>query len=435
MLIAVVSAFIGIFVVMFVNYKVLSSKVNIRAVIAFLCALVVLFPLPLLLFPESAFQFFVVMLNIFFTIVPPLFIFRDIKRSLSAYISILILGLSLTFSASTGWILFVITNETTGSINDFIANSALLVLCLAAYKTGLLSRAFQSIIQLSRGMKTLFMSSLWVSAMLVYFFSHLFSVYSDMPLFILAGVSTVVLVALVGVMYPLLITYSVSSSYYRNLSDLMDQQVQAQVTHYETMSVKNEDIRRFQHDYKNLRLGLVDYLKRDDAPGALSYLETDEMSLNFQSNSFASGSVILDALLSEKQVAVAGVNTSVVFDGIVPGNMISPADICVIFGNVLDNAIEACAKCPGDENKTITIKAEISHGHLFISVENPIAGNVNIVNNTIATSKENKRSHGLGLQSMKKAVEKYSGDVKLSCENGVFCTEIVLYLGQYQNVS
>jgi len=274
------------------------------------------------------------------------------------------------------------------------------------------------------------MSSLWVSAFLIFFFSNLFSVYSDMPLFILAGASTVVLVALVGTMYPLLITYSVSSSYYRNLSDVMDQQVQAQVAHYETMSIMNEDLRRFQHDYKNLRLGLVDFLKRDDAIGALSFLETDEMSLQFQSNSFTSGSIILDALLNEKQVTAAGVNTSIEFDGIVPGNMISPSDICVIFGNALDNAIEACAKCPEEEKKNIAIQAEISHGHLFIKVENPTLGNINIVNNTIATTKENKRSHGLGLQSIKKAIEKYSGDIKLSCENSVFCTELVMYFGE-----
>jgi len=279
-------------------------------------------------------------------------------------------------------------------------------------------------------MKLLLIFSVWISAFLITLFSFFYSLYTDFPGLVLTGALTAILILLMGIMFPMLIMYSLSSAHYKNLSTLMDKQVRAQVAHYEAMSKMNEDIRRFRHDYKNLHLGLIDFLKRGDTAGALNYLKADEMSLESLAGSYVTGSVIMDALLSEKQAMGTGANVSIDFDGFVPDSLISPADICVIFGNALDNALEACAKLPVEEKKTVSIQTKVSFGHLFIKIENPTGSNLKITNNNISTTKENKRSHGFGLISMQSAVEKYSGDIKLSCEYGIFCVEIVLYVGQ-----
>jgi sensor histidine kinase regulating citrate/malate metabolism len=192
------------------------------------------------------------------------------------------------------------------------------------------------------------------------------------------------------------------------------------------MSKMNEDIAKFQHDYKNLRIGLISYLNQNDISGALGFLKTEYLMLNEPAHNFKTGSVILDALLNEKQVSAAAANATIAFEGVVPEPLLNPADICVIFGNALDNSIEACAKLPKEEEKSITIKSRYFKDFLFIRIENPTAEDVQIINSVIATTKENKQSHGIGLRSIRTAAEKYSGVMKLMCEKGIFSVAIDL---------
>ena len=105
---------------------------------------------------------------------------------------------------------------------------------------------------------------------------------------------------------------------------------------------------------------------------------------------------------------------------------INPLDLCIIFGNALDNAIDACAKCKNDEEKIINIHSSLTNGFLFIKIENPIATDVKITNNSITTTKKDKNSHGIGLQSIRTSIQKYYGEMKLSQLNGIFCLEIDL---------
>jgi len=119
-------------------------------------------------------------------------------------------------------------------------------------------------------------------------------------------------------------------------------------------------------------------------------------------------------------------NTTIEFEGIVPWGLLDPTDICIIFGNTIDNAIEACVKLPKEEKKVIDIKSEYSKDFLFITIKNPTAENVKIINDTVATTKENKISHGIGLRSIRTAVGKYSGAMKLLCVNGLFSVAIDL---------
>jgi len=107
-----------------------------------------------------------------------------------------------------------------------------------------------------------------------------------------------------------------------------------------------------------------------------------------------------------------------------PGNLLDPVDVCVIFGNALDNAIEACANHNSSETMNINIKSSFNNGFLFVKIDNPVAVDLRIVNNSIITTKDNNRFHGIGLSSIKSAVSKYNGRTILSCLNGVFSLEI-----------
>ena len=428
MIMMVFSTLISILIVQIVIKTALFGKIKKKVAIIVFSLLLLAYVFFLLFFPEIIGQSGFNVAVIVFSVLASLVIFKDIQKSQSLFFAVLILGLMSTVSTSIVWILAIaMPNVIDTRVADLITNSAMLIFILITGRSGMLSRILYSITRVTRGMKTLLLGSIWISALLATLFSILFNEHSDLPWLQFSGLLTATMIIMTGIMGPLLIVSNLSTLHYRNLSIVMNKQVQSQLEHYKTMSKMNENISKFQHDYKNMRIGLVSYLNQNDVSGAMSFLETENLMINGSAEyNFETGSVILDALLNEKQISAVAENATIQFQGSVPEPLLNPEDICVIFGNAIDNAIEACAKLQKEEKKVISIMSRFIKDFLFIVIENPTAEDVHIINSVIATTKENKQSHGFGLRSILTAVEKYSGVMKLMCENGVFSMAIDL---------
>ena len=367
---------------------------------------------------------------VFVPIISLMISIKNVRIKILIYLSFLAVGLVLLPSSLLYWLLTIVMPTTIFSeIVDLIMLSVILAFCIITYKNGIIGRLFRNIIHIKDFQKVLLLGSIWLSLLMAYMMSTLHIEFPNLPGFVLAGTLNAVLITLMALIILIMIVSSLSSAYYRNLSGIMDKQVRTQAAYYETMLALNEDIKRFQHDYKNLRLGIINYLMRYDIDGALKYLEEDEMSPGELGRGYETGSILLDALLSEKHMRAASVNASVDFHGYLPGAALKSTDICVIFGNALDNAIEECAKFP-EEKKVISVKSAYAKGFLFIKFENPVASAIVIENNAISTSKEKKNIHGIGLQSIKASIRKYGGDMTLSCEDGIFSLEIDLEIDE-----
>lgn len=104
------------------------------------------------------------------------------------------------------------------------------------------------------------------------------------------------------------------------------------------------------------------------------------------------------------------------------------ADMCIILGNVLDNALEANMRGNIDK-KYVKLNMRMDTNNLFIIVENSFDGKIKTdTKGHVITLKTNKvEEHGLGLGSIQKAVDKYSGIMKVSYTDMIFTTEILLY--------
>ena len=116
----------------------------------------------------------------------------------------------------------------------------------------------------------------------------------------------------------------------------------------------------------------------------------------------------------------------------IPQNILTPVDLCIIFGNTLDNAIEACLKIDNDKVKSIYVTVKQNNDYIFVTFTNPTFENDEIKNNTIATSKDNHDIHGIGIYSIKQVLKKYDGHINLHCENNLFTTEIDFCISKYQ---
>ena len=96
-------------------------------------------------------------------------------------------------------------------------------------------------------------------------------------------------------------------------------------------------------------------------------------------------------------------------------------DLCVLVGNLLDNAIEACQKI--DKQKRIQVSFKQEGNFLNVIIKNTY---IDEKNNDLLTTKDNKLNHGYGIKSVRSIVEKYEGTFKIIKNNGYFIVSVLL---------
>ena len=103
-----------------------------------------------------------------------------------------------------------------------------------------------------------------------------------------------------------------------------------------------------------------------------------------------------------------------------------PEDIYSIFGNVLDNAIEAVMKLDDPQKRIISVKIITQKELLMIQVQNYYSERLHFEDGLPVTTKKNKRDHGYGMKSIRYTAEKYNGAVTVRAENHIFMLQILL---------
>ena len=236
-----------------------------------------------------------------------------------------------------------------------------------------------------------------------------------------------ILLLAICIVLPVMILISVSNSRLRSLTANYEQQIHSQVEHYQNLAAANYEVRRFRHDFRNMSIAIKKLLADGQQEQTLALLQTYNNTLNTPGAfhpAFDTGNGIADALLTDKQQRAGLCNATIRFQGVLPQDSLLPTDLCVILGNTLDNAIEACEKLPADIEKVISITCNCNSGFLFLSICNPVAEKVVVNNNHISTTKENKTLHGFGLHSLNSVVKKYDGEVKFTSTDDSFTVDI-----------
>lgn len=188
-----------------------------------------------------------------------------------------------------------------------------------------------------------------------------------------------------------------------------------------------QEIRRTKHDMKNNMIYLQKLLSvdTDKAKEYLGeYLNETEISLNEFSKS---GNLPVDAVINYKNELAQKMDIEIDLQERIPVNLpYKDSDLCIILGNLLDNAIEALEDCDGI-NKRVFLSIYFSKGKLKIKVENPYAGTVKKnKNGDYLSKKTDKRNHGIGLKSVGKIVESYGGIMEIETINSMFKVTIIM---------
>ena len=128
-----------------------------------------------------------------------------------------------------------------------------------------------------------------------------------------------------------------------------------------------------------------------------------------------------DAILNSKLSIAAAKNIKVKAEARIPVSLtVSELDLCIVIGNLLDNAIEACASLP-EEDRLIRIYMEMKGNYLYFSLINTAEGRKK---HSFKTTKGD--GHGFGLARVDAIVKKYGGYLTRASEDGAFSTEVLL---------
>ena len=198
--------------------------------------------------------------------------------------------------------------------------------------------------------------------------------------------------------------------------------------HCEEVENMYRQTRGWRHDYRNHIQTMKAYLSMGRYEELAEYLDQLDMDLSQVDTVVKTGNVMVDAVLNSKISVARAKQIAVDAKARVPQHMsVAEVDLCVILGNLLDNAIEACMGIEEGSQRFIRIYIDVLQGQLYLYVLNATAGILKRRGNSYLSTKDS-REHGYGLMRMDRVVEKYHGYLDRQDEEGVFATEVLLPL-------
>ena len=218
------------------------------------------------------------------------------------------------------------------------------------------------------------------------------------------------LVVLIGLLYTniIMIYFTNKTSEQAQLKkdfEIAEHHYTMQQEYYDQLRVQQEETRALWHDIsKYLRASQID--KSDEA------LQEVQQMLDSITQVVDVNNRIVSVILNEYFQVAKDADVSIELDVLVPTELfVTAADLYVLLGNTLDNAIEACAELP-KEQRRVSLKLKKHNSILYYEISNPydekhlyrVRGNY----------------HGFGLKNVAKCVEKYRGKLDVSKANGMF---------------
>lgn len=200
---------------------------------------------------------------------------------------------------------------------------------------------------------------------------------------------------------------------------LLEAQVAMQQTHYRELSAQHENIRRMREEVAGHIRAMNDLLTSGRSEEAAAYV-TELRAASWDRSLGICQHPVVDAYLHNALQRAADAAVALDVKVSVPADVsVVDTDLVCTFGNLLDNAFEACE---GLEGAFIRLSAFVKAGYLLITMENSIGG-----------EKEKKAriqglERGIGLRVLDGLAKKYDGDFRYGEENGLFRTEITYKL-------
>jgi len=190
---------------------------------------------------------------------------------------------------------------------------------------------------------------------------------------------------------------------------------------YEQYSVSQDSIDILNRKYHDLKNQLMIIREEKDKDRREKYLDELGNDIKWYEAQFKTGNQVLDTILTSKSLSCIEkkINLTCIADGELL-SFISTMDLCSIFGNALDNAIENVESIEDPDKRLIKLAVYSQNNLLLIRFENYYVHQLNIQDGSLMTTKKDAQFHGYGIKSIHQIAEKYSGSISINTENNWF---------------
>lgn len=242
----------------------------------------------------------------------------------------------------------------------------------------------------------------------------------NIPFFILKLILSVIFALLTALLVKIVMALIKSKN------DLNDSLIQ-QAANYQKLDLLNDELRMFRHDVKNHYISLFSLLECGDLPEAKEYLSNMTELVATSSEIVNTENYVFDALLAKKTVAAKENQIQVESEIFISKQLrIENKDWSSLFGNALDNAIEACMRMPPQSRK-IHVFIQYRGNILQTKITNSMMPGLDKSNGFFRTTKGDPLNHGLGMKNMRAIVQKYHGVLETSYEGEIFILSFLLF--------
>lgn len=198
--------------------------------------------------------------------------------------------------------------------------------------------------------------------------------------------------------------------------ELNNKLISLQLEHQEELYKKRdhyaEILRTYNHDFKSVLTNVSYFLDQGDIQKAKEILKTidSDIKVIITENQSYSNRLIVDVILNSLAEKCKQANIEFNAECLIPEHLsLTDLSLSRIFGNLANNAYEACIKQDQHDERKITFKSYIKDDFFIIYTQNSFNGEIIIEQNKIRTTKRNKKQHGVGIESIKNIVESANG--------------------------
>ena len=245
--------------------------------------------------------------------------------------------------------------------------------------------------------------------------------YEYMSLFFAMGI------LLLGLIAPVFLIVFATERILKSKNKYQESYLTAELEYINQYKKQQTETRSFRHDIKNnltITQMMIDEGHIEEAKEHIKDMLGNVSSL---SQKYATGDDMLDIIVSMKADRMEELGIGFTLDGVVDGGLkMKPMDMCSIFANALDNAIEAACDC---ENPSVSLNIKRTDKFFIIKITNTTNGKVDInkvMSSSGYTSKKDKEQHGFGLLNIRHAVEEYNGVLKAESADDSFTLSIMM---------
>lgn len=192
------------------------------------------------------------------------------------------------------------------------------------------------------------------------------------------------------------------------------------------MNDTHEKLNILQHDMKGHYFSLKSLVENGEIEEVRRYLERMFQTMNGDEMYVNTGNVTITSILNYYIKQAKKMNIEIDYDIKIPEELnIEAYDLSTILINLLQNAIEALEKIC--DEKYIKLKLVYDRNIFYIMIENTYDGNIKVKQHQLQTIKEHQSTHGFGINSIIKSVERYHGEIEYDYTDKIFKVYIMLY--------